>query len=96
MGQVLILRLTRIKSCPIDSIEISTHQTQNFRKALPCGEILPTLQLKIIKKGATAMRVVDKVGNVVMEMTRPHITHARMGTARTASVRNGRESLTGL
>ena len=28
------------------------------------------------------MKVIDKDGNVIMEVNRPHITHARMGTAR--------------
>lgn len=27
------------------------------------------------------MKVIDKSGNVIMEVNRPHITHARMGTA---------------
>ncbi len=41
-----------------------------------------TLQRKIIKKGVAAMKVIDKEGNVIVEMNRPHITHARMGTVR--------------
>ena len=28
------------------------------------------------------MKVIDKSGNVIMEVNRPHITQARMGTAR--------------
>lgn len=27
------------------------------------------------------MKVINKDGNVIMEVNRPHITHARMGTA---------------
>lgn len=40
------------------------------------------------KKGVIAMKVIDKSGNVIMEVNRPHIAHARMGTARVCKCEN--------